>query len=84
MKNKVIVKVLVPVLDETFDLFIPANKKIGKVIELIGNYLKTSTNEVFDFNDHIEIYNRITGELYNPDTLVKNSNIRNGSELIML
>ncbi len=84
MKNKVIVKVVIPSLDETFDLFLPVNKKIGKVINLVGNYLKEYTDGVFDINEHVSLYNRDTGEVYNPDVIIKNTNIRNGSELIIL
>lgn len=84
MKNKVIVKIIVPSLDETFDIFLPCNKKIGKTIELIGNYLKGNTDGVFEYNEHIELYNRDTGEIYDPNVIVKNTNIRNGTELILI
>ena len=84
MKNKVIVKIIVPSLDETFDIFLPVNKKIGKTIELIGNYLKGSTEGMFEFNEHVSLYNRDTGEIYDPNVIVKNTNIRNGTELIFI
>lgn len=84
MKNKVIVKVLVPFLDETFDVFLPVNKKIGKFIDLFVQYLKSYSSDVFEYNEKLALYNRNTGEIYNPDTIVKNTNIRNGTELIIL
>ena len=84
MKNKVLVKIIVPTLDEIYDLFIPANKKIGKVITLLGNTLSDMTEGVFGYNEHLALYNRITGEIYSPDVIVKNTNIRNGTELILL
>ena len=30
MKNKVLVKLIVPDIDETYDIFLPINKKIGE------------------------------------------------------
>lgn len=84
MKNKVIVKIIVPTIDESFDIFLPVNKKIGKTIELIGNYLKGYSDGIFAFDDHLALYNRISGERYDPNVIVKNTNIRNGSVLILL
>ncbi len=84
MKNKVIVKIIVPSLDETFDIFLPVNKKIGKTIDLIGNYLKSKTAGIFVFDEHLALYNRETGEIYDPNVIVKNTNIRNGTELILI
>lgn len=84
MKNKVIVKLIVPILDETYDLFIPANKKVGKAINLLSNALSDMTEGVFNYDEHLALYNRNTGEMYSPDALVKNTNIRNGTELILL
>ena len=84
MKNKVIVKFIVPTLDETYDLFIPVNKKVGKVINLVSDALSDITDGVFSYDEHISLYNRTTGELYNPDVIIKNTNIRNGTELVLL
>ena len=35
MKYKVLVEVYVPELDVSYDLFIPANKKVGNVVLLL-------------------------------------------------
>ena len=35
MKNKVLIKLIVPELDDTFDLFVPVNEVIWKVKKLI-------------------------------------------------
>jgi hypothetical protein len=36
MKNKVIVKILVPEIYESYDVYLPINKKIGNIIELLN------------------------------------------------
>ena len=35
MKNKVLVKVIIPDIDESYDIFLPISKKVGEAIILI-------------------------------------------------
>ena len=40
MSNKVLVHLLLPEIDEAYDVFIPINIRIGTVIKLINKSLK--------------------------------------------
>ena len=44
MKNKVLIQLIVPDIEEKFDLFIPINKKIGTVKNLIDLNNLSTTN----------------------------------------
>lgn len=83
--NKFFVSVIVPTINLEFNFFIPNNKKIGvikfKICELIKND--------FGFNDCYEFFScrlldRYSGVEYDNDILINNSNIQNGSKLILL
>lgn len=84
MKNKVLVEIYIPQLDEEYNIYLPLNKNIANVITLIGksiSELKRIDN--FDYNS-LSLYNRETTIKYNPDSLIKETNIRNGFRLILM
>jgi hypothetical protein len=84
MENKVLIKLLVPEMDEQYDIFLPINKKIGNIIMLLSKAVNELTNNEFNGNNYCELYNAITGEIYGPDVLLINTNIRNNTKLILI
>ena len=44
MKNKVLVELIVPQIDEKYNVYIPINKKIGNVIVLLNKAISELTN----------------------------------------
>ena len=83
MKNKILVQLLVPDIEEKYDVFIPINKKIGNIILLLAKSVRE-----LDDNEQIKdtscLYNRDTGVKYNPDLLIIDSDIRNGTTLVLM
>ena len=47
MENKVLVKLLVPEIDEEYDIFLPVNKKIGNIINLLIKAVNELSNNIF-------------------------------------
>jgi len=84
MDNKIIVKLLVPEIDESFDLYLPVTKKIGNIIGLLNQAISELTYGTYQSSDTALLFNRETKETYNSDTLLINTNIRNGTKLILL
>ena len=84
MKNKVLVELFVPTIDEVYDLYLPVNRKIGNIIALLNKSLNELTNGEFVGDEHTMLYNRNTGELYNVDSFLRDTNIRNGSSIVIL
>lgn len=84
MKNKILVEIIVPELDETYSLMLPINKKIGNILELFNKSLTDLNNGSYVANPKSVFYNRETGEIYQGNVLIKDTDIRNGSMLILL
>lgn len=84
MKNKVLVELYVPSIDEIYNLYLPVNRKIGNVIVLLNKSLFELTNGIFVGTDSTLLYNRLTGERYSINSLLRETNIRNGSSLVLL
>lgn len=84
MKNKVLIELIVPVLEEKYDVYIPVNRKIGNVIELCSKVVSDLSGGYFIVNDDINLYNGVDGTMYDIDEIVRKTNIRNGSKVILM
>ena len=84
MKNKVLVDLIVPEIDEEYSVYLPINKKIGNIIILLNKAIYELTNGDFELSSTNSLYNKDTCEQYSFDTLLFNTNIRNGTRLILL
>ena len=81
VNNKVLVNIIVPEINQKYDVYLPVNKKIGSIIQLLNKSIKEINNEDIFFK---HLYNEETKELYNYDILLINSKRRNGSKLVLL
>lgn len=84
MKNKVLVELYVPTIDEIYNLYLPVNRKIGNIIALLNKSLMEVTNGEFVGNEYTMLYNRNTGEMYDVNVSLRETNIRNGSSIVLL
>ena len=84
MKNKVLVEFYVPTIDEIYNLYLPVNRKIGNIIALLNKSLTEVTNGEFVGNEYTMLYNRNTGEMYDVNLSLRETNIRNGSSIVLL
>lgn len=84
MKNKILVEIIIPELDETYNLLLPINKKVGNILELLNKSIIDLTNGSYVPNSKAVFYNRETGNSYESNVLIKDTDIRNGTMLILL
>ena len=82
--NKVLIKLYVPIMEMEYDVWIPVNKKIYKVIKLLLKALnELSSGEYIPAKEPL-LYDKATAKLYNINLTVKENNIKNGSEIILI
>lgn len=84
MKNKVLVKLKVPAIDQEFDVYLPINRKIGNIIDLLNESIVEMTNGEIKLSKKNSLINGITNENYCADKQLIETDIRNGSILILL
>lgn len=84
INNKVFVQLIVPEMDKVFDLYLPINKKIGNIINLLNKSLHEMSDGELVLSNTNSLYNVATKEKYAPDILLAHSNIRNGTRLVLL
>ena len=84
MENKVLVKLDVFELDETFDVFIPVNELVWKIKAMLAKSVSDLEYLKFDPNDEFVIVNKNTGYIYDNNEIIINTDIRNGTELLLM
>lgn len=84
MNNKVLVDVIVPLLEEKYQLYIPINKRISVVIKLIEKALIEMTNGYYPVKEGSVIIDVESGNVFDINITVKESKMINGSQIILL
>lgn len=84
MKNKILVKVYVPSIDEEYEIYIPANESIKKILELIVK----SVYELSDSNLNQDVIHYIldpdTSTIYTDNQIIRDTNIKNSKKIILI
>lgn len=83
-ENKILVVLCVPEIDERYDLYIPVNKKIGNIIELVKRFIDNETDNQYEIRPDMGLYSKQSGLNYNNNVLVFDTDIRNGTELLLM
>ena len=82
--NKVFVKLYVPWIDEKYEIFLPINKEICDIIKLLVKAINELVDIDYELTTETGLYNRVTGEKYNQESKICDSDIKNGIELVLL
>ena len=84
MDNKVLVTIIVPLIEKKYEVFLPANKKIGEIVSLLSKGLVEVSNGYYIITNIDKLYNRMTGKEYNNIHILKNTVIRHGTWLVLM
>ena len=84
MDNKVLVTIIVPLIEKKYEVFLPANKKIGEIVSLVSKGLVEVSNGYYIITNKEKLYNRMTGKEYNNNQILKNTDIRHGTWLVLM
>ena len=82
--DKVLVEVYVPVLDRSYDIFIPLRSPMFEVLELIKKAIKEMSDGRFIANENTAICHRENGTIININLSVYELENRNGSKLMLI
>ncbi len=84
MNNKVFIIVEVPLIGEKYEVYIPVGKKIYKVALILAKAVSELSGGHYPIKKDATLYSKVTGKPYNINLTVKDSDIRNGSEVILI
>lgn len=83
MTNKILVTIVVPMIEETYDIYIPVSKTIKTTKKLLVNTIHELSAEHFPKNKDCILMSN-AGIVYKNDLNIKECGIRNGDKIILI
>lgn len=82
--NKILVNLTVPEINKNYDIMLPINKKVGNIIILLNKAINELSDGTYPLSKGNLLYNVNTKKYYQPDILLANTDIKNGTYLVLL
>lgn len=82
--NRIIVKLYVPLIEKQYDVWIPINKNVYQVIQAFIKGINSLNKIEYSTEIFPKLYKKSTAEPYDLNAVIIDTDIRNGSELILL
>lgn len=82
--NKILIEVYVPTIEKEYDIFIPVSKRIGTIKKLIEKGITASTSDSFITREDSNFYSKETGLIYDVNLKVIDTDLKNGSRIILI
>lgn len=79
---KVLIKLYVPMIEETYEMYIPINKYVGEIAELLTKIVN-DISKVYPHKKNAVLCNRNTGTVYDSKITIRQTDIRNGTKLVL-
>lgn len=83
MNNKLLISVSLPIYDISFDLEVPNIIKVGSLKNIILDYIRSNYSNDMNFGT-FRLIKRESGTELDSNLLIKDSNINNGSILVLI
>lgn len=81
--NKILIQLYIPLIEEEYDIFIPINKRIGTIKQLIEKNMSEQAMG-YIIKEDTNLYSKETGQVYDVQLLVKDTDLKNGSRVVLL
>ncbi len=84
MKNKILIKISIPQLNTSYDVFLPTNELIWRIKKLLVKSISDLNGIELKSSLEYILINKDNTKIYSNNELVINTDIRNGSELLLI
>lgn len=82
--NKVCIDLIVPSIEERYNVFIPVNKKTIEIIFLLNKAINDMTDGNFVISDKLSLINADNGAVYDVSKTILENNILNSTKIILI
>ena len=84
MKNKVLINVYIPSIDDYYELFIPINESIKKVTDLVVKSIIELSDGALPLDNGYCLFDPENSTIYDLTCIVRNTNIKNNKKVILI
>ena len=83
-KNKILIELEIRLIEKKYDLFIPINKKVGTIKRLLEEALLELSDNAYIIKEDSNFYSKDNGTIYDVNQTVRETDLKNGSRIILL
>lgn len=84
MNTKILIGLYIPLIEKNYDIYIPVNKKIGTIKKLIEAGLVELTDNSYVVTEDSNFYSKETGQIYDVNKSVRETDLKNGSRIVLI
>ena len=84
MKNKVLVRFVVPELNSSFDAFLPVNEIMWKVKKMVAKSIYDISGGAFSTDKEYTLINMENNRVYKNNEVIIDTDIRNASQILII
>lgn len=82
--NKILLEIYIPSIEKEYDIFVPVNKKIGTIKKMIEIGIRDLTDDVYIVSEDTNLYSKNTGNMYDVNVSLIDTDLKNGSRVILI
>ena len=82
--NKILLEVYIPSIEKEYDIFVPISKRVGSIKKLIEKGIVDLTDGCYYVKDDTNLYNKETGLVYDVNLRILDTDLKNGSRIILI
>lgn len=82
--NKILLEVFVPLIEEEYDVFVPVNKTMGTIKKVIEKGIIDLSDNGYTMKKDANLYSKETGDIYNVNLKLTETDLKNGSQVILI
>ena len=84
MKNKILIKIFVPSIDDEYEIYIPTKESVKKVLDLIVKSIYELSDSNLNQQDSHYLLDPDTSRIYTNDQIIRDTDIKNGKKIILV
>lgn len=83
MDFRVYVIIEMPILDKKIELLVPIDRRIHDLVDILKKAIPELEKDYYSKNTP-RLYSKSSGEIYDVNAIIKNSNIKTGTRLVLI
>lgn len=83
MDFRVYVTIEIPIIDQKYEILVPIDRRVHDLITILKKTIPALSENYYK-NHSPFLYNKSTGEKYDMNLIIKNSNIKIGTRLLLI
>lgn len=84
MNNKIIINLYIPSLSKELEVIVPVNERISKIIDKLKKMIYDLSDSNFNLEKECNLMNAKTGQIYDYNSIIRETDIKHTTKLILM